>query len=270
MGNGKTGGKRPGVAKMNDDARKFLGIAPYDGASNVVRGDGYFDTACERKYGVRRWAEAKMQVESEAAAVKAAAEKAAATKRVASATLVEGVQTSTAALVGAAVTMMAEVCKKTVDRCPKCFGEGVVAGTAEQIAKGKITFPCSRCEQARKALKEYEKAVESMSAELGERVLPAGDGVPPAGAPAGDEPSASSLRDDFAGKAMLGAIAYSGLEGNDIENLAAMAYEMAYFMLKERKKRLDAEKVEAPPRLDAAAEKSRAAIAKAGGKAVAK
>ncbi len=39
-------------AKALDDLKKFYGRAPYDGGSNIVRGDGYFARSIEKRYGM--------------------------------------------------------------------------------------------------------------------------------------------------------------------------------------------------------------------------
>lgn len=43
-----------------DDARKFLGLPPYNTGTNMCFGDGYFFKECERRYGISNW---KKQVE---------------------------------------------------------------------------------------------------------------------------------------------------------------------------------------------------------------
>lgn len=48
--------------------------------------------------------------------------------------------------------------------------------------------------------------------------------------------SGMSLRDYFAAKAMQAQLSIEGMEGCDKENIAAMAYELANEMLKQREK----------------------------------
>jgi hypothetical protein len=36
---------------MIEDLKKFLGLAPYNGPENFLRGDGYFKLSIEKKYG---------------------------------------------------------------------------------------------------------------------------------------------------------------------------------------------------------------------------
>ena len=37
------------------DARIYLGLPPYNTATNITRGDPYFNRACKEKYGESRW-----------------------------------------------------------------------------------------------------------------------------------------------------------------------------------------------------------------------
>lgn len=40
---------------LGDDARKFLGLAPYDNPSNPCVSDPYFSLDCRQRYGESVW-----------------------------------------------------------------------------------------------------------------------------------------------------------------------------------------------------------------------
>lgn len=39
------------MSKIRDDAKKLIGVPPFDGGENIVRGDGYFAKGCAREHG---------------------------------------------------------------------------------------------------------------------------------------------------------------------------------------------------------------------------
>jgi hypothetical protein len=56
------------VTELEADVKIFLGLAPYNGWSNMSRGDGYFDRACASKYGEAVWSAACKKANDEVAA----------------------------------------------------------------------------------------------------------------------------------------------------------------------------------------------------------
>lgn len=53
------------MSSIDVDARKFLGLPPFDTPSNICWHDAYFDLACSRKHGKEKW-EAELRRQREA------------------------------------------------------------------------------------------------------------------------------------------------------------------------------------------------------------